>query len=122
MGHYKRQVDGAVLNLCVVCGFGVVPVLEVAHLDQNRSNNHLDNLAVLCPNCHKMHDIGLLDTDLVREMRDAKFQVNWKLRVKNAGEKAAATRKLKAKKLVKSAAGNKAWTTRAAKLEGNNEA
>ncbi len=26
--------------------------LEVHHIDGNRNNNHLDNLILLCPNCH----------------------------------------------------------------------
>lgn len=45
--HYDPQ--------CAHCGFGVPDVLEVAHLDGDRSNNDLSNLAILCPNCHKMH-------------------------------------------------------------------
>jgi 5-methylcytosine-specific restriction endonuclease McrA len=40
--------------ICVHCGFGIVEVLEVAHIDGNRSNNDLTNLAILCPICHKI--------------------------------------------------------------------
>lgn len=113
--HYRKEIDGNQINVCVVCGFGIPSVLEVAHLDQNRANSNLDNLAVLCPNCHKMHDIGLIPTEVVKKLRDEHRKENWGLRVKDAGIKAAATRKASAATKVKSAAGKKAWATRAAK-------
>ena len=31
-------------------------------VDGDRTNNDVANLATLCPNCHKMHDIGLVPT------------------------------------------------------------
>jgi predicted HNH restriction endonuclease len=34
---------------------GVVPV-EVHHKDGDRTNNHGDNLIILCPNCHSLTD------------------------------------------------------------------
>jgi len=91
--------------ICAHCGFGVPEVLEVAHLDGDRSNNAVENLAILCPNCHKMHDIGLIPTDVVISMRDREREVDWSIRMKDAGQKAAATRKRKA-------AARKAWETR----------
>jgi hypothetical protein len=68
-------------------------VLEVAHLDGNRDNNDLENLAILCPNCHKMHDIDLIPTETILQMRDRERRVAWSKRMKEAGAKAAATRK-----------------------------
>jgi hypothetical protein len=110
--HYGRIAEGGVFHLCVVCGFGVAPVLEVAHLDQDRKNNAVGNLALLCPNCHKMHDIGLLPTAVVRELRDSHLSVDWMPRIKDAGKKAATTRKAKAVKTAKSVSAKKAWATR----------
>ena len=46
-------------HTCVVCGFGIPDVLQVAHLDHRRSNNTKGNLVILCPNCHRMYDLGL---------------------------------------------------------------
>lgn len=118
--HYRRTVSGTEMNICVICGFGVQSVLEVAHLDQNRKNNDINNLAVLCPNCHKMHDIGLIPTSVVLLMRDVEAQENWKLRIKDAGAKAAKTKGAIAVKNKKSAAAKQAWVSRlkAAKAAG----
>jgi hypothetical protein len=110
--HYTREIGGVHVNVCVVCGFGIQAILEVAHLDQVRANNNLDNLAVLCPNCHKMQDIGLFPDGLIRQMRDHKPKEDWKLRIKDAGKKAALTRQAKAAKQKRSAAATKAAATR----------
>lgn len=113
-GSYRKQAFNAYPHICVYCCFGVPGVLEVAHLDQNHKNNSVDNLALLCPTCHRMHDVGLIQTEVIRTMRDEKREINWKLLMKDAGEKAARTRKLNvAKKKEKlSAAAKKAWQSR----------
>lgn len=38
---------------CSVCGYKEEEdILQIHHIDEDRSNNNLDNLIVLCPNCH----------------------------------------------------------------------
>ena len=81
--------------LCAHCGFGVPAVLEVAHLDGDRQNNDLANLVILCPNCHKMHDLDIISTETIVQMRDRPKTVNWRKRMKDAGRKAASTRKVR---------------------------
>lgn len=40
-------------NKCACCGYDEEPkILQVHHRDENRNNNALDNLVILCPNCH----------------------------------------------------------------------
>lgn len=39
-------------NKCFDCSNGDYRVLEVHHIDGNRKNNNLDNLVILCANCH----------------------------------------------------------------------
>lgn len=112
LAHYRRTLTEGHFNLCVVCGFGVQSVLEVAHLDQDRKNSAIQNLAVLCPNCHKMLDIGLIPRAVVETLRDQKATENWGLRIKDAGAKASSTKKMKAAKLKRSAAAKKAWVSR----------
>lgn len=41
---------------CAICGYhddDDVSLLEVHHIDEDRENNKLENLIILCPNCHK---------------------------------------------------------------------
>lgn len=108
--NYRRLAFARYDPLCAHCGFGVPAVLEVAHLDADRSNNELSNLVILCPNCHKMHDLDLISTATIVEMRDRPKVVAWSKRMKDAGQKAALTR------LRKSAA-RKAVATRRRKRE-----
>jgi len=40
---------------CTICGYKeVIEVLVVHHIDQNRSNNSMSNLEILCPTCHEV--------------------------------------------------------------------
>jgi hypothetical protein len=106
--HYEQ--DGQVV--CAHCGFGIRDVLEVAHLDGDRSNNDPTNLAILCPNCHKMHDLDLISTETIILMRDRPKIVVWAKRMKDAGKKAAESRRKTAEKLKWKKAGLKAAETR----------
>ncbi len=48
---YKR-----ITKKCVVCGFD--KIVDLHHLDEDRTNNSEGNLIGLCPNHHKMfHDL-----------------------------------------------------------------
>ena len=93
--NYRKLAFEAYPPLCAHCGFGIPEVLEVAHLDGNRANNEIENLAILCPNCHKMHDIDLIPTEAIILLRDREKRVAWSKRMKDAGAKAAMARKRK---------------------------
>ena len=81
--NYRRQ--------CVYCGFGIEAVLEVAHLDCDRSNCALENLAVLCPMCHRMHDLGLIPTEFLVHRCDNPPALDWGRLRKDGPRKAAET-------------------------------
>jgi hypothetical protein len=98
--------------VCAHCGFGIRDVLEVAHLDCDRSNCDIGNLAILCPNCHKMHDLDLISTETIIKMRDRSKVVVWAKRMKDAGAKAALTRQKTAEKLKRRTVALKAVETR----------
>jgi hypothetical protein len=38
-------------NTCCICGSQFIP-LHIHHIDENPSNNEIDNLIPLCLNCH----------------------------------------------------------------------
>lgn len=51
----KSMLLRGMLLKCVRCGFDAEPkILGVHHKDRNRKNNTLENLEVLCPNCHSL--------------------------------------------------------------------
>jgi DNA-binding transcriptional ArsR family regulator len=60
--HLKRRLikDGLLATICACCGIedwrGKRLSLELHHLNGNRSDNRLANLALLCPNCHSQTD------------------------------------------------------------------
>lgn len=101
LSHYPRR--------CLYCGFGIEAVLEVAHLDCNRDNCGLDNLAVLCPTCHRMHDLDLIPTDIIVRLRDDPPEARWSKLQKDGPQKAA-------KKLKQRRAALKAVATRRARM------
>ncbi len=39
-------------NSCARCTYNKYEILQVHHKDRNRNNNKLDNLELICPNCH----------------------------------------------------------------------
>jgi hypothetical protein len=51
----KKMVNRGMLTSCVRCGYSEHPeILGVHHKDRNRKNNDLNNLEILCPNCHSL--------------------------------------------------------------------
>lgn len=52
--NYRTNAFNEYLHQCSVCGWNEdEDCLEVHHIDENRDNNSLDNLIILCPNCHR---------------------------------------------------------------------
>ena len=58
--NYKNYLIEKYGNQCMECGWGKVNPLsgkipvELEHIDGNSENNSLDNLKLLCPNCHSL--------------------------------------------------------------------
>ena len=49
---YRIKAFRVLPNICNRCGFDNLLALEVHHVDTNRYNNDIDNLEILCANCH----------------------------------------------------------------------
>ena len=53
---YRDKAFRELPNECTVCGESEIAVLIAHHLDMDRSNSDISNLAILCANCHiKLH-------------------------------------------------------------------
>jgi hypothetical protein len=53
--HYrslKLRLLGERGEKCGRCDYGRMEILEIHHRDRNRENNSLENLELICPNCH----------------------------------------------------------------------
>lgn len=51
---YRKKALMIYPNRCAVCGWDDdIDILEVHHIDEDRQNNQLENLIILCPICHK---------------------------------------------------------------------
>lgn len=52
-GSYRARAFRKLDKKCAKCGFSKnQKILQVHHKDENRNNNELENLEILCPNCH----------------------------------------------------------------------
>ena len=94
---------------CCVCGLKLATALDLAHLDHDAGNNDPINLAWLCKTHHWMYDAGLYPREAITMLR-AHWQAtrgkpDHSARMKDAGRKAAETRK-------RSRSARKAWETR----------
>jgi len=58
---------------CVVCGFE--KIVEMHHLDHDKTNNSKDNLAGLCPNHHKMLHRKEYQKEIFNILREKGFKV-----------------------------------------------
>lgn len=69
---YRKQALRYYPNECAICGYSEeVDILEVHHIDENRQNNNLENLIILCPNCHKkltLHKYKLIDRKYLQKL------------------------------------------------------
>jgi 5-methylcytosine-specific restriction endonuclease McrA len=53
ISSYRERALRELPNECKNCGYKTYPeILEVNHIDCDRSNNDITNLEILCPTCH----------------------------------------------------------------------
>ncbi len=89
-------------------------MLDVAHLNQNPTDDEPDKLVFLCKSNHRMFYMCLYPVQAIKLLRDhwqkTRGEPNHKIYMKEAGTKAARTRK-------RSAGAKRAWKTRRAGAE-----
>jgi len=60
--RYRETAFASKLPECERCNWNIEKgVLEVHHIDRDRSNNDISNLEVLCPNCHDLEHYNSSD-------------------------------------------------------------
>ena len=52
IGSYRNRKLKESLGICENCSIDDKRVLQVHHIDGNRKNNKLENLKLVCANCH----------------------------------------------------------------------
>jgi len=59
------------LNVCVSCGVKNEDkrFFDVNHIDGDSDNNGLENLQVLCPNCHRLETIYQWNNNLMKKYK-----------------------------------------------------
>ena len=63
--NYRLKAFENFKHQCAVCGWDEDErLLEVHHIDSNRSNNELDNLCILCVLCHRKISLGYYSLDI----------------------------------------------------------
>lgn len=61
---YRRIAFEKLPHKCNVCGWNDDErILEVHHIDENRKNNNIENLIILCPICHRYLTLHLKTLD-----------------------------------------------------------
>ncbi len=56
---YRQYALDNLKNECNRCGYNKnIKILQAHHKDSNRANNDLENLELLCPNCHAEEHLG----------------------------------------------------------------
>ena len=58
--HVPREYLKSRYTKCQICGLDEREILVIHHKDENRENNNLENLLVVCPNCHMRIHKGLI--------------------------------------------------------------
>lgn len=67
---YRDMAMREYAHQCAICGWKEdEDILQVHHIDENRQNNALKNLIILCPNCHAKltsHKYQLIDRQTIQ--------------------------------------------------------
>ena len=70
--NYREKALREYQHKCAICNWNEdTDVLEVHHIDENRQNNELNNLIILCPICHKkltIHKYELINRSIIQKV------------------------------------------------------
>ena len=67
---YRRNAFLKQPHKCALCNWDKDErILQVHHIDEDRNNNDLSNLIILCPNCHQYLTLHLYSLDELRAIK-----------------------------------------------------
>lgn len=70
--NYREKAFRFYEHKCAICNWNEdIDCLEVHHIDENRENNDIENLIILCPLCHKKlttHKYALIDKKSIQKI------------------------------------------------------
>ena len=72
--NYARLAFRSYEHICTNCGFDQEAALVVHHIDYNRNNDELDNLMILCSNCHYLVHYGNLE--ITEELKQNRLKIS----------------------------------------------
>ena len=65
ISNYRLRAMEVYEHKCLCCGWDEDDrILEAHHIDENRDNNHISNLCLLCPTCHRKITLGYYKLDV----------------------------------------------------------
>lgn len=68
--NYSKKAFRTYEHKCAICNFDKVHALEVHHIDGNRNNDDINNLIIICANCHSLIHYGdLILTEEIKQNR-----------------------------------------------------
>lgn len=64
---------------CAICGWDQAPC-DVCHIEARKDGGEdaLDNVVMLCPNHHRLFDLGRIPVDQIREARQTILRPDWR--------------------------------------------
>ena len=67
----RRMLKNQKIAHCEYCGNKTKEILQIHHIDSvaNGGNNDLNNLIILCPNCHKAAHAGIIKKDELQKLK-----------------------------------------------------
>lgn len=67
---YRRNAFLVQPHKCALCNWDKDErILQVHHIDENRNNNDITNLIILCPNCHQYLTLHLYSLEELRQLK-----------------------------------------------------
>jgi predicted HNH restriction endonuclease len=85
----KEKIIEAFGGKCSYCSYSIKIALQIHHIDGNNSNNNLENLILLCANCHCLSEGQITKSELsdIRQGQKKDYKISAKTCADKNGRK-----------------------------------